>query len=169
MRVKTKGFTLIELMTVIGILGVIGTIAVSIVTITLRGTKKTDLLETAQQNSDTAMTQMVRNIRYATVLSSPTTCVPTISTSSITITSVSNQSKIIYSCNAGTITDNGVSLINTTSFNVTACSFTCMQQAASDPPIITIQFTLAPKTAGLFSETNFTLPFQTSVTMRNVQ
>ena len=57
---KIKGFTLIELMTVIGILAVIGTIAVSVITITLRGTKKTDLMETAQQNSDTAMTQMVK-------------------------------------------------------------------------------------------------------------
>ena len=59
-QLKTKGFTLIELMTVIGILAVIGTIAVSVITITLRGTKKTDLLETAQQNSDTALPKWLK-------------------------------------------------------------------------------------------------------------
>ena len=44
-----------------------------------------------------------------------------------------------------------------------------MQQIVADPPIITINFTVTPKANGLFSETNLTLPFQTSVTMRNVQ
>ena len=44
-----------------------------------------------------------------------------------------------------------------------------MQQAVADPPIVTINFTDTPKKNGLFSETNFTLPFQTSVTMQNVQ
>ncbi len=163
-----KGFSLIELLTVIGVLAVIGSIVVSVITITLRGTKKTDLLEAARQNGDTALSQMVKDIRYAQSLDFPTSCVPSQTTSSITITSLA-QTQTTYACTAGTINANNNSLFNTSSLKVSSCSFVCAQPTVSDPPIITIQYTLTPAVAGNFAETNFTLPFQSSVTMRNVQ
>ena len=54
---------------------------------------------------------MVKDIRYATSLNTPATCVPTTTVPSITITSVSTQTQTTYSCNAGTITDNGTSFL----------------------------------------------------------
>ncbi|HSX08905.1 MAG TPA: prepilin-type N-terminal cleavage/methylation domain-containing protein [Candidatus Saccharimonadales bacterium] len=162
-----SGFTLIELVTVIGVLGVVGVISVSILTITLRGTKKADLLNYARQNGDVALTQMVKNIRYAASLDAPATCVPTTSSSSITITSLSDHKQTIYSCASNTISSNSASLIDTNSLQATSCTFTCAQSSTIVPPIITIQFTLSPKTAGSLAETTFSLPFQSSVTLRN--
>jgi prepilin-type N-terminal cleavage/methylation domain-containing protein len=165
----SKGFTLIEILTVISILSVIGAITVSVITITLRTTKKSDVLEIARQESDTALTQMVKNIRYAQSLDNPTSCVTSSSVNSITVTSVTTRIQTTYSCTAGTIKANNISLFNTNALQVTSCSFVCTQPTLNDPPTITIQYTLKPASTGVFSETNFTLPFQSSVTMRNVQ
>ena len=168
-RRKTKGFTLIEILTVVSILAVIGSICVGIVTITLRTAKKADLIEVARQNGDTVLTQMVRNIRYAAILNNPATCVPTTTVSTITITSLTTHLATTYTCVGNTINTNGVSMFNTTTLNVSTCSFVCQQPTANDPPTITIQYTLTPASAGLFAESKFTVPFQSSVTMRNLE
>ncbi len=170
-RYNKKGFTLIELLTVISIMGVIGAIVVSVITITLRGSAKTDLMEYARQNSDAALSQMVKSIRYAASLNNPVSCVPSVTVSAITITSLTDYAKTTYSCAGGTISSNSATasepLIDTNSLKVSACSFVCSQPTLNDPPTITILYTVSPKIAGNFAETNFTIPFQTSVTMRN--
>jgi prepilin-type N-terminal cleavage/methylation domain-containing protein len=162
-----RGFTLIEILIVIGLLSVIGTISVAVITVTLRGAKKTDLLNFANQNGDAALSQMVKNIRYAQTLNTPATCVPTTTVSSITITSFSDHQQTTYSCANNTISSNSASLLDINSLRVSSCSFVCSQASTLVPPIITIQFVLVPKTAGSFEETNFSLPFQSSVTLRN--
>jgi prepilin-type N-terminal cleavage/methylation domain-containing protein len=166
-----KGFTLIEMLTAISILGVIGAICAGVITVTLRTTKKSDLIEVARQESDTALTQMVRTIRYAQSLSinGQTSCVPTATAPTISVIAVGTHAQTTYSCNAGTIQSNGVSIFNTTALTVTSCSFACEQPTLNDPPTITIQYTLTQASAGIFAETSFSLPFQSSVTMRNVQ
>ena len=164
---KIKGFTLIEILTTIGLLTIIGSIAVSVISLTLRGTKKSDLLQAARQNGDVALSQMVKNIRYASNLNSPASCVPSTTTSSITITSLLDNGQTTYSCAGGTIASNSASLFDTTTLTVSACSFVCQQATVNDPPTITIQYIVSPKNPGNFVETHFTLPFQSSVTMRN--
>ena len=159
-----RGYTLIELLTVIGILSVI---VVSVVFISLRGSQKSDKLETVRQGGDTALSQMVRSIRYAKTLNTPASCVPAVNSSSITITSLQDNGQTTYSCNANTISSNSASLIDTNAVSVTACSFTCSQQRVSDPPTIQIQFSLSAKNSNSFTETQATIPFQTSVTLRN--
>lgn len=166
-KLNLRGFTLIELLTVIGILSIIGAIVVSVLSLTLRGTKKSDLLEVARQNGDTALSQMVKNVRYAKSLNTPSSCVPATTTQSVTITSLSDNAQTTLSCSGGTVSSNSASLIDTTTLTVSACSFVCTQTTVYDPPTITIKYTLAPKSSGSFSETNFLLPFQSSVTMRN--
>lgn len=156
-----------EIVTVISILSVIGAIVVSIMTITLRTSKKADLLESASQSGDTALSQIVKNIRYAQSLNTPATCDPPVTASSITVTSLTNV-QTTYSCTQGTIESNTSSLFDTSTLKVSACSFVCSQAIANDPPSITIQFTLTPLNPGKFTETNFTIPFQSTVTMRNL-
>lgn len=163
----TKGFTLLELLTTIGILSIIGVICVSVITITFRTSKKADLINFARQNGDTAMSQIVRNIRFAGSLISPATCVPSLTASSVTVSSVTDHQQTTYSCTNGTISSNSASLVDSTSLQVTSCLFICSQQSSAVPPIITIQYSLSPKVSGNFAETNFILPFQSSVTVRN--
>src|SRR5882672_8881209 len=115
---KKNGFTLIELLTVVGILTAIGSIAVSVITVTLRGTRKTDLLESARQNGGAALSQIVKSIRYAQSLDAPAICVPTQTTNAITITSLSDHAQTTYSCNGVSISSNSASLIDTNAIKV---------------------------------------------------
>lgn len=164
---KSQGFTLIELLTVLAILGVIGTIVVAVITMTLRGSKKADMLENARQNGDTALSQMVKKIRYSQQLNNPASCVGSTTVSSITVTSLSNTAQTTYACSNNTILSNTDSLIDSSTLLVTNCSFVCSQSSVSAPPTITIQYTLVPKNPSTLVESYFTLPFQSSVTMRN--
>jgi prepilin-type N-terminal cleavage/methylation domain-containing protein len=167
MKNMQKGYTLIELLTVIGILSVISVIVLSVVFISLRGTQKSDTLEVVRQDGDSAMSQMVRNIRYAKSLDAPTSCIPATTLSAITVTSLHDNGQTTYSCGSNTIASNSASLINTNAVTVTSCSFVCTQTRPSDPPTIMIQYSLSSKATGSFAETKASIPFQSSVTLRN--
>lgn len=167
---KKSGFTLIELLIVIGVFSLISSILLSILFISLRGSKKSDLLLDLKQNGSTAMTQMVRSIRYAKSLDDPATCYPAITTSSLTITSFLDNAQTTYSCPSSqspTITSNSASLIDSTSTSVINCSFICRQENAGDAPTITIKYIIKSNNPASFFETTGSIPFQTSVTMRN--
>jgi len=171
LKSKILGFTLIELLVVIGILVATGTIMLSILFVTLRTSKKSDLLVTMKQNGNSALSQIVKSIRYAKSLDSPTSCVPQITNlTSIAITSYLDNAQTTFSCVAGppsTIASNGASLLDTNSVAVSSCSFTCSQPTLNDSPTINFIFTLSSKNATSLVESTGTIPFQTSVTMRN--
>lgn len=162
-----RGYTLVELLAVIGILSVISVIVVTVTFITLRGSQKSDTLEIVRQNGDTAMTQMVRSIRYAKSMDVPTSCTIPTALQSVTISSLLDNAQTTYSCSNNTIASNSASLINTNAVTVNACSFTCSQTSLLDPPTIRIQFSLSAKSSGVFSESTAEIPFESSVTLRN--
>jgi prepilin-type N-terminal cleavage/methylation domain-containing protein len=164
------GFTLVELLAVMAVfLTVIG-IVLGTLFVSLRGSKKSDVILAARHNGDGAMEQMVRRIRYAKSLDSPNACIPEkTSLNSLTITS-SDGMQTVFSCPATSgegISSNSASLIDTSAVSVSACSFSCSQLSPSDPPKITITFTLSSVGGGNFVEGKTSVPFQTSVTMRN--
>lgn len=161
------GFTLVELLLAFGIIAVIGTIVLSILFLTLRVSKKSDVLIGLKQSGNTAMSQIVKQIRYAKSLDSPTSCI-TPKIGDITITSSLDNAQTTFSCSvpSATISSNSASLVDTSSVAVTNCSFTCTQTTLNDPPTIGIKFTLSNAGSGPF-ETTGSVPFQTSVTMRN--
>lgn len=164
------GFTLIEILVSIVIFAVIGTVTLSILFVTLRTGKKSDLLVVLKQNGNAAITQITRNIRYAKSLDSPTSCIPSAVTQSITVTSLVDDAQTTYACVVGpsaTITSNGESLLDTNVATVTNCSFTCTQATAIDPPTIRLTFNLVSRNSNNLVETTGIVPFQASVTMRN--
>jgi len=172
---KTRGgYTLIEVLVSISVFTVICTIILSILSISFRGSKKSELLNNLKQNGNTALTQMVKTIRYAKSLDSPLSCTPAVTTSFIKITSLTDGGQTTYSCPAGnstTITSSSaalsVPLVDVTSVTVSACSFTCIQNNSHGFPSITINFTLNSKNANSLVETTGSIPFNTSVSMRN--
>lgn len=173
-RNANQGFTLIEMLAAISLFVTVGAMVVAVAFISLRGSKKTDMQAILRENGDFALSQMVRNIRYAKSLSDPPSCVGGVTQSSISITSILDNGQTTYSCpntppyNSGTgITSNSASLVNTNAVNITACSFTCMQQSASEPPTITVQFTVQSVLPNNFIENNGSIHFQSSVSMRN--
>lgn len=168
---KHKGFTLIELLIVIGVFSIVGTIVVSILFVSLNTIKKSDILIELKQNGNGAISQISKSVRYAKslddpILEEPSQCIPSITKSSITVTSVNDNAQTIYACLGGaspTIASNGASLINTNSMTVSSCSFKCVQSSQNSSPVITLDFTLVPKnTSGL------SVPFRTSIIMRNI-
>jgi len=169
---KLQGFTLIELLAVMGMFGVIGIVIVSILFTSLRASRKTDVLVMLKQNGDTALSQMTNRIRYAKSLDVPLTCFPSVTQSSITITSLFDGGQTTFSCPGGgmttPITSNSAVLMDTNSVSVTACSFTCSQATVSDAPTVTVKFTLSPKTTTGFVDSTGVMPFQTAILMRNL-
>lgn len=162
-----RGYTLVELLSVIGILSVIGVIVVTVTFITLRGAQKSDVSELVRQNGDAALSQMVRTIRYAKSLDAPRTCTTPATVQTITVSSLTDGDQTTYSCENGTIASNSASLLNTNAVQTTACSFTCSQTSLLEAPTVTIQFSLSAKSTGSFVETNASIPFTSSVTLRN--
>lgn len=169
--VTKGGFTLVELLVAFGIFSILGTITISILFTTLRSGKKSDVLIVLKQNGNTAMSQIVRNIRYAKSLDSPSTCTSTVNTTSISITSSADDGRTTYSCTGGrypSIASNGASLIDQNNIRVTDCSFTCSQATLNDPPTISLVFKLNARSPAGIIESSGSIPFQTSVTLRNI-
>lgn len=164
---SSRGYTLVELLSVIGILSVIGVIVVTVTFITLRGAQKSDTNELVRQNGDAALSQMVRTIRYAKTLDTPASCVTPVVIESVTISSLLDGGKTTYSCANDTIASNSASLLNTNAVRVTTCSFACTQTSLLEPPTIKIQFSLEAKSSSTFAETKASIPFESSVTLRN--
>jgi type II secretory pathway pseudopilin PulG len=165
-----SGFTLIELLVVAGVFVTLSVVILSIFVIALRGSSKSDYILSMKQNGNFTMSQIVKQIRFAKSLDSPVSCVPSVTQSSLKITSLADNGQTTFSCPAGSqtaITSNSASLLNTNRVAVTACSFTCSQTSLSEPPTVTIKFTLAPKAVNQQVETVGTIPFQTAVTLRN--
>ena len=171
-KFKIRGFTLTELLIAIAVFATTGTIILSILFVTLRTSSKSEKLVILKQNGNTAVSQIVKHIRYAKSLDSPASCPvsPGPALTSITITSVLDNGKTTFSCEVGppaTIASNSASLVDTNSVVVTQCSFTCSQPTLNDPPTINFSITLDAKSTNNLVETTGSIPFQTSVIMRN--
>jgi prepilin-type N-terminal cleavage/methylation domain-containing protein len=161
------GFTFVELLTSVALFAVIGLIGISMLTFTLRGAKKTDAMENIRQNGDVALSKMVRTIRYATSIDDPV-CTSSVVSQELTMTPVVGN-PTTFSCTSvpDSIAVDGVSLIDTSSIVVRDCSFTCRKDPGTETPTVTINFTLSTKgSSGLF-ENNVSIPFQSSISIRN--
>jgi len=167
-RKQQPGFTLVELLITLGISVVVGTVITAILVSALRGSTKTTVISATKQNGDYVLSQMVRTIRNAQTLNNPFPCGnPSPPVKSITITQI-DTTQVTFDCSGNTITSNGTSLLDTGSVSLVSCSLVCSQQSPSDYPIIQISFSLQQKNTTSFAEQTETIPFQTSVIMRNI-
>lgn len=167
-----SGFTFVELLVGISMFAVIGTVTLSILFATLRASKKSDVLVSLRQDGNTVMSQVGRNIRYARSLDAPASCISPVNSSSITITSNSDGGQTTFACVSGassTVASNGASLTDTDSTVMSNCEFVCTQPTLNDPPTITFSFVLSAKSSSGLSESNGSIPFQSSITLRNYQ
>lgn len=170
---NTSGFTLVELLAVVAVLGVVGSILFSVLFTTLRGSNRSDSLGLVSRNGNTALSQISKMIQFAKSLEVPTTCYindteTSVATDSVKIRNFDNNITE-FSCVNNTISSNSASLLDTTQVRTTSCSFTCTQGTAYDTPTITISFTVAKVGENLLFENSATLPFETTVSLRNAQ
>lgn len=174
LNVRESGFTLIEVLVVIGIFVLISTVIVSIFFVVLRGTKNSDSIILVKQNGEYAMSQMIRMIRFAKSLDSPTVCDGNVLTSITISTFDSNQTT--FSCPVDALptpnfiasnSANSTRLTNIQDVGVSSCSFVCTESGGS-APLINIKFSLTKVNSSGLPEGNVTIPFQSSVVMRNL-
>jgi len=182
---NSEGYTLIELLAVIAIVVVVGVIVAGILISSLRGGSKSNVIDNVRQNGNVAITQMSKMLIYAQSfngmsadgISYTTNCIqdippspsPTpapISYSYIKITSF-DGGQTIFSCSNSTIASNGASLIDASTVSLVSCSFACTQNNFGQVPTIEINFILSANTTSSFAEKQATIPFSTSVTLRN--
>ncbi len=163
------GFTLIEMVVVLFVFVSISGIIAAIFFVALRSTKKTDLILSVRENGNHAINQMSRMIRYAKDISAPASCTPAqTNLSQITIDS-EDGGITTFACTGTSIASNTANLIDINTVAVAQCSFACSQVNINTPPIIDIMFTLKQKGAAQLYENQSTIPFNTSVSLRNFQ
>lgn len=184
MNIKYQiGYTLIELLAVMVVMITIGIIIASILVSALRGTSKANVIEEVRNNGNFTIQQMGKMIGFAQNFSGVSkdnvtyttncTVVPSPQYRHIKIKSFDDK-QTIFSCNLlgnpPTIASNGASFLDTNKVTLDpdSCFFTCSQINISEAPVIGINFTLSQKTTSSFFEQKATIPFQTSVTMRNL-
>lgn len=186
------GFTLIEILAVIFVLSVIGVLVAAIIVSSLRGINKTNTITAVRQNGFYAISQMTKMIQNAKrfegasrdrVTYYPNCVLPTAGSGtptpvpqqykSIKIISF-DETQTIFACQPdGTtpanILSNSALLFDTTivSLDYSSCYFTCTQDNVFLAPTIGIYFSLAQLTTRSFFEQKASIPFQTTVGMRN--
>ncbi len=178
---KQKGYTLIELLVVMIVLVTVGIIVTAILVSSLRGTNKAVTTETVRKNGNHTIQQIAKMIEFAQSfvgvsndnLSFSTACLsssPIPQYKYIKIISFDNNATT-FSClnsQAAPIASNGASLVNASDISVTSCYFTCSRSSISQPPVIGINFTLSQSQQSSFFEKRATIPFSTSVVIRNL-
>jgi prepilin-type N-terminal cleavage/methylation domain-containing protein len=176
------GFTLIELLVALVVIASFGTIVVNIITSTFRGTSKTDVVNKVRENGNYAISQMSRTVRYAKSFDGASTdgvtnwtceIVPPIPVQykAVKITSFDGTTTV-FSCEANTINTNGASLMDagptgSVLLSPGTCFFTCARKNTLDSPTIGIKFTLTSKITSGIAEKQASIPFETSIKVRN--
>lgn len=174
---KERGYTLIELLTVMSILTILFSIIGGILYSSLRGSSKAKITTSVAQNGNYALS-IISNIIISSSsvakVGGVTVADCTASPSGQTITlNRSDGGVSVLSCANDTIASNSASLIDTTSVKVDStsisnCYFYC-NQIAGDPyavPIVGFGFTLQEKNVTLF-ENRSKSKFESSTSLRN--
>lgn len=158
MKKNYQGFTLIEMMVVIGILLIVGTMAVGLFFQTLKGASKVEILKEVKQNGDYALGVMERMIRNARAIPSP--CIDK-DEASITIANPDNGTTT-FSLAGGQIASNSGRLTGT-NVSATALTFHCNPLSS---PVVNITFTISQTGSPTRPEEQAQVSFKTTVSLR---
>lgn len=166
-KVKKTGFTLIEMLIVVGVLGIIAIIGTGTFFTLLKSSAKTKVLAEVKQNGSYAlgvMERMIRNARSIVINSDTQIC----ETGMLKI-KIENPdgAETEFACEADKISSNSASL---TSDKVvpSGCSFDCEAgEAGVKPDKVTIDFSLSQAGTDVRVEEEAMLDFHTTVILRN--
>lgn len=170
LHVKQSGFTMLELLVVISVISVAGILISGVLVSTLRGSNKATTVDNLKQNGNYALLQMSRVIRSASNIDLLPCGNPSMAVQTMTVTQL-DTTQTVFDCTGTTITSNGSSLLDTSVVQLvpSSCQIICSQQTSADIPVVQIKFSLMQSGSGNFADQASTIPFQTSIVLRNVQ
>lgn len=167
-----RGFTLLELLVVIGVISIVGVITADIFSNVTRSYNKAEITVRVQRTGNVVLSQMVGEIRNARTVTSPA---PGSSGSSLTIED-SDGSPVVFAFTApggatnGYISRNGSAISDAnyaSGVNVTSLSFSVL---VSDPLVVSITVALQqPLGAPGRVDFNAAASLQTSVSLRTYE
>ena len=180
MRIKQKteqnnrqatGFTLIEILVVVGLLAVMAAIGSNMFFTTLRSSNKSKTLTTVKQNGDYALTtieRLIRDSEKVIINSDGSLCVAGMNKIK---TKRLDGSEVEFTCEGegtanGLIASNSARLISS-DVKLDSCSFDCSSQGEFYPQIVAIDFTLSQAAVTTRPEEQASVNFRTTVTTRN--
>jgi len=143
---NTSGFTLVEMLVVVGIFAVLGILVTRSIILTLAGSRKSQNIIKVSENLNYSLGVIERQLRSA---SSITDTCPNSDTSNINYLD-QNSVQTSFSCgNSGGVgyIASGSSTLTDSTVNVTSCSFTCVSQTNGNPTAIKINVTAQDSTA----------------------
>lgn len=164
---RSKGFTLIEILVVIGVLAIIVVVGSTSFFNLLKGSTKTRTASLVKQNGDYALAVMERMIRSGKIIKN-TEVPPQECESGMSKLKISNPDggETEFSCTDNPISSNSAKLISD-QITVNNCLFDCQEGGYFDPDVVTIDFTLS--TGSPTQPEEFaTLNFKTTVVLRNI-
>jgi len=172
MKRKTEqGFTLVEILVVIGLLGIIVAIGSNMFFTTLRSSSKSKILTTVKQNGDYALATIERLIRDSEKVitnSDGSLCVAGMNKIK---TKRLNGDEIEFSCEGEGTTDSLIASnsarLTSSDVKVDSCSFDCSSQGEFYPQVVMINFTLSQAAVTTRPEEQASLNFKATVTTRN--
>lgn len=162
MAIEKKGFTLVEMVVLMGVIAIVGVMISNLFLTNLRTAAKTKALTEVKQNGDYVLSVMERMIRNAREVSDYNAL-------SITVINPDEGTTVFRCENDGDekITSNSAAL---TSIKVRVSSdceeFLSYQAPTGKPLVVKIKFTLSQKGASLGREFTAQVPFQTTVSTR---
>ena len=170
-RKISKGFTLIEILVVIGLLGIIVAVGSNMFFTTLKSSTKSKILTVVKQNGDytlTIMERLIRDSEKVIVNSDGVLCEAGMNKLKVKRL---DGSEIEFTCEGEGTAD---SLIASNSANLTSsevkvdsCSFDCFSQGDFYPQVVSIDFTLSQAVETTRLEEQAAVNFRTTVTTRN--
>lgn len=173
-----QGYTIIELLTVVGILVVISGLIAGILYSTLRGSNKTKVSTAVAQNGTYALSVIADSVVSAysvtAINGNPIIDCTASPSGKIIALKKSDGSTISFSCANNTIASGSASLLDTSQVKIDTsslsnCYFYCYQPN-SDPystPIVGFGFTITDKNTSTLLENKASSTFNTSVSLRN--
>lgn len=173
-RKTNRGFTLIEILVVIGLLGIIVAIGSNMFFTTLRSSGKSKTLTRVKQNGDYALSTIERLIRDSEkVITNSDGSLCEASMNKIKVKRI-DGSEIEFECldegiATGYIASTSAVRARLTSDEVKldSCSFDCSSQGEFYPQIVSIDFTLSQAAVTTRLEEQASVNFKTTVNTRN--
>lgn len=161
-----KAFSLIEILVVVSIFAVIGILTTTVLSTTLRTSKKSDSLVRVRESLNYSLASLERQIRNSEKITSPCTGAPLTTISYVSIEGISTQFECKTPGALGYIASGSASLrLTPTDISITACSFSCSQVDANNPPVVRLSISAEDATSVGINKASVTS--DTEIVVRN--